>query len=54
MNRVVLKGMWVAKAVLTYTTFSHSSMKSKIEGRWDRERIREYGPSSDTVGISDY
>ncbi|OQO04383.1 hypothetical protein B0A48_10994 [Cryoendolithus antarcticus] len=52
-NRVLLKGMWVSKAVLSYTTFSHSSLKAKIESRWDRERMREYGPTNNDVIIMD-
>jgi hypothetical protein len=37
--------MWVAKAVLTYGMVKNENTKPKIEGRWDRQRIREYGPS---------
>ncbi|OQO06129.1 hypothetical protein B0A48_08717 [Cryoendolithus antarcticus] len=52
-NHVLLKGMWVSKAVLSYSTFSHSSLKAKVESRWDRERMREYGPGNNDVIIMD-
>ena len=48
-NKVILSGMWVSKAVLTYSNIGHDNTKPKIEGRWDRERIREYGPTTDHI-----
>lgn len=43
-NEVVLKGMWVEKAELKYTFVRHANVKGKKEYRWDRERVREFGP----------
>lgn len=43
-NGVVLKGLWVTKADLAYSFVRHLNVKSKQEARWERERVREFGP----------
>lgn len=44
-NEVLLRGAWVRKAELAYAFVGHRGDRVRVEGRWDRERGREFGPA---------
>lgn len=48
-NKTKITGPWIAKADILYGFVSHAANKWKAEKRWDRERMREYGPPPDTL-----